>query len=259
MKLPSSVAISPLSYSRQVLARVRELTDTAVVAFSGGKDSIATLDLIMRYGNFERVEGFYCYLVKDISFVERRLQWAEEHYGITIHRYPHPDLSRLLKHNAFRKPSKIGADIRMLRFSDVDKVVRFDTGIPWLAYGWKRVDSLDRIGALADLELNAIDTKGPRFYPISRWSQKQVLAYIKHNKLMRPETFGGRKMTGVSLMPADLSALREYHPNDYEKVRAVFPYADAIVARYHEQVRIKKAKKQALITTEVEDHVEEQE
>lgn len=64
-----------------------KVTDSVIVAFSGGKESIVTLDLCFRY--FKNVRAFFMYICPDLSFQERTLEWYEKKYQTEIIRIPH--------------------------------------------------------------------------------------------------------------------------------------------------------------------------
>jgi len=232
--------MTSLQHSRLVLKRLREITDSVAIGYSGGKDSIVMLDLISKAG-FERIECFYLYTVPNLSFIESKLRWAERKYGVKIRQYPHPDLADALRTSAYRLPSNIGRSVNAYRYSDVDRAVRYDTGIDWLAYGWKRIDSLERRGVLANIELHALEPRSPRVYPLANWSHKEVLAYIKHNKLIKPDLMNGRMMSGVSFVGDDLQWVKENHPDDFARIKRFFPAVEVSIIRFNE---IQERKKQ---------------
>ena len=69
--------------------------DTAILAFSTGKDSIAAWLQMRKY--FKRIIPYYCYTVPGLTFVEESLKYYEDFFGTHICRLPHRSLARMLR------------------------------------------------------------------------------------------------------------------------------------------------------------------
>lgn len=202
-----------------------KVSDSVIVAFSGGKDSIVTLDLCKKY--FPKVEVFFMYLVPNLDFQERMLQWYENKYGLKIHRIPHFELSEFMKWGTFR-PMDI--DIPVVKINDVYNYIRNETGIHWIAAGERCADSMVRNAMIK--KSGTIDTKRGRFYPVANWNKQEILQYIKFKKLyLSPEQreigFSFRSLAGK-----ELQIIYERYPDDYEKILKMFPFAGAARERY---------------------------
>ena len=78
--------------------------DTAILAFSTGKDSIAAWLQMRRY--FKRIVPYYCYSVPNLGFVERSLAYYEDFFGTHIYRLPHRSLYRCLRGLVFQPPEQ---------------------------------------------------------------------------------------------------------------------------------------------------------
>ena len=79
-----------------------EECDTAILAFSTGKDSIAAWLQLRKY--FKHVIPYYCYTVPGLEFVENSLAYYEDFFGTHIYRLPHRSLYRLLRNLVFQSP-----------------------------------------------------------------------------------------------------------------------------------------------------------
>lgn len=204
--------------------------DACLVAFSGGKDSVVTLDLCMRY--FKRVEVFFMYLTPALSFQEAMLRWAEARYGVTIRRVPHFMLSEWLAMGALRK---MDLKVPMVSVRDIYHHLRIETGIWWIAAGERQADSVVRRAMMKNS--GSIDASRGRIYPVAHFRKADVMAYIKRHKLkVSPEArFLGHSFR--SLMPEEMYLVRKYYPADFDAIRRWFPFVEASVAN-HERALI---------------------
>ena len=201
------------------------VTDSVIVGFSGGKDSIVTLDLCFKY--FKRVVPFFMYLVPDLEFQENMLRRYEERYDTEIIRIPHFECSNFLKYGSF---TMADWSVDIVGINDTYEYLRQKTGIYWIAAGERCADSIVRNAMIK--KSGSIDHNRGRFYPLAYWKKNEVLQYIKYRKLyLSPE----QKKLGFSfrsLAGNELAAIKELYPADYEKILRVYPFAEAGVERF---------------------------
>lgn len=202
-----------------------KVTDSVIVAFSGGKESIVTLDLCCKY--FKNVTAFFMYIVPGLSFQERTLQWYENKYDLDIIRLPHMDASAFFRYGCFRKEDYT---FPIISINDVYHYVRLETDMWWIAAGERINDSIVRRAMMK--KSGSIDTQRGRFYPISAWNKKEVLDYIKYHKLYLGQDSRKMGFSFKSLEGRELYMVRENFPDDYEKILHLYPFAEASVKRY---------------------------
>lgn len=201
------------------------VTDSVIVGFSGGKDSIVTLDLCFRY--FKRVVPFFMYLVPGLEFQEKMLRWYENKYKTEIIRIPHFEVSEFLKYGSF---TLYDHNVDVVGITDTYEYIRQKTGIHWIAAGERCADSIVRNAMIK--QSGSIDYKRGRFYPIAYWKKNDVMQYIKLRRLyLSPE----QKKLGFSfrsLAGSELAVIKENYPEDYKKILKIYPFAEAGVVRY---------------------------
>lgn len=201
------------------------VTDSVIVAFSGGKDSIVTLDLCSRY--FKKIYSFFMYLVPNLEFQERMLRWYENKYNVNIIRIPHFETSELLKYESFTLPDY---DMNIVNINDVYEYMRQITGAFWIAAGERAKDSIIRNAMIKNS--GSIDEKRGRFYPIAWWNKTQVLSYIKVKHLYLSSEQRKMGFSFKSLSGSELSVIKNLYPDDYKKILKVYPFAEAAVIHY---------------------------
>ena len=201
------------------------VTDSVIVGFSGGKDSIVTLDLCFKY--FKRVVPFFMYLVPGLEFQEQMLRRYEERYNTEIIRLPHFEMSNYLKYGSF---TQYDIDVDIVGINDTYAYLRQETGIHWIAAGERCADSIVRNAMIK--KSGSIDYQRGRFYPLAYWKKQEVLQYIKYKKLyLSPE----QKKIGFSfrsLAGNEVKVIKDMYPKDYEKILKVFPFIGAGVERF---------------------------
>lgn len=202
-----------------------KVTDSVIVGFSGGKDSIVTLDLCFRY--FKRVVPFFMYLVPNLEFQERMLKRYEEKYNTEIIRIPHFEVSEFLKYGSF---TMMDFSVDVVGINDTYEYLRQKTGIHWIAAGERCADSIVRNAMIK--KSGSIDYKRGRFYPLAYWKKNEVLQYIKQKKLYLSSEQRKIGFSFRSLAGCELAVIKEMYPADYEKILRVYPFAGAGVERF---------------------------
>lgn len=203
------------------------VTDSVIVAFSGGKDSIVTLDLCFRY--FKNVKPFFMYICPDLSFQERMLEWYERKYQTEIIRLPHMDVSEFFHYGSFRAPD---ITFPIVSINDIYKYVRLKTDIWWISAGERINDSIVRRAMMK--KSGSIDVQRGRFYPISAWNKKEVMQYIKYHNLYLSQDSRKLGFSFRSLEGHELLMLKQNFPEDYQKILHLYPFAGAGVKKVEE-------------------------
>jgi len=209
-----------LSLLLQPVQTAAALTDAVIVGFSGGKDSVVTLDLCTRH--FQRVEAYFLYYVPGLSFQERMLAWAERRYDLTIYRLPHFELSQFLQHGSFRP---VDLAVPVLKVAELYAHLRAHFGIHWIAGGERIADSIWRRAMLK--KSGTIDRKRGRVYPVAHFTKANILAYLKLHRLPVSEKSRVLGFSFRSLQPAELRKISEHYPDDFAKIKALFPLVEA--------------------------------
>lgn len=212
------------------------ITDSVIMSFSMGKDSIVAYDLCCQY--FKHVYPFFMYLVRGLEFQERTLRWYERKYGNEIIRVPHFENSNLMKYGAYRDYDD---NVPITTINDTYDYVRDMTGAEWIADGERITDSIVRRAMIK--HSGAIDVKRKVFHPVANWHKDDVLKYIQYKQLYlsREQTKIGFSL--ASLDGRELSIIHEMYPNDYQKILEIFPFADASRKRFETYFADKEKKK----------------
>ena len=207
-----------------VINTAKLLTDHVIVFASGGKDSVVTLDLCATA--FKKVDAFFMYIVPDLEFQQRWIRWAEQRYSITFHQLPHWMIGEFLMTGSFRLPD---LSMNSIHVNQIYNHVRQLTGAHWIAAGETISDSIYRRAMIKNT--GTIDYKRGRIYPVAGFNREQIRNYIKFKQLRVSEESEYLGFSFRALMAHDLKNIKQVYPEDYEKIRAFYPFVDAELKR----------------------------
>jgi phosphoadenosine phosphosulfate reductase len=213
--------LSKLFHSIKTAAKI---TNRVLVSFSGGKDSVVTLDLAIKH--FDKVDAFFMYTTKGLSFQDSIINYYEKKHDIKIYKTPHFMLSAWLRYGAFRLEDY---SVPIVSIKEIYDYMREKTGTYWIAAGETIKDSIVRRAMIK--QSGTIDTKRGRFYPIAEWSKKDVVSYIRQNKLKVGIESNLLGWSFNSLMPRDLMVIKDKFPADYKIIESWFPLVGANIAQ----------------------------
>lgn len=200
------------------------ITDSVIVGFSTGKDSIVTMDLCFKY--FKHVYPYFLYICPNLEFQERTLRWYEDKYNTEIIRLPHPDVAAFFRYGSFCPANPF---LPLIGINDIYHYMRLETGAYWIAAGERIADSIWRRAMIK--QSGSIDQKRGRFYPIAEWNKKEVLTYIKRKRLLLPLDSRKLGFSFKSFLPQELLMVKHTFPDDYEKIKHMYPFVGATVKR----------------------------
>ena len=219
----------------ETIKEVRKRQDKTLLAFSGGKDAVATYLAIKDY--FDEVVPYYLYLVPDLAFVDEQLDMYERQFGFKITKLPHPSLHRLLNNFVFQPPQNCA--------------VIEDAGLPDFDYtdiqaAMCQLHNLDKKTLVADgvraadspMRRIAIQTHGSisynllKYHPIWDWRKADLVeCFKKHNvRLGSDYKIFGRSFDGLDLR--FLLPIKKHYPDDYKRILEFFPMVDLEIFRW---------------------------
>lgn len=216
--------MNKLQEAQQVIAGVRQKSDTCLVMCSLGKDSIVTLDLVNQH--FERVVCVFMYFVKDLDRINGWIRWVKKKYPkVEFMEVPHWNLTYILRGGLYCVPNP---KVKLLKLVDVIKAVRMKTGVYYTFLGMKKADGMNRNLMLKGYKNNGYENNG-LVYPLASWTQKDVLAYMKQKRLPQPVRYSSKAGGGVGFSKETFTWLEKHYPQDLEKIYKVFPMSERIL------------------------------
>lgn len=211
----------------KIIDNITAKTDKCILFLSLGKDSLVLLDLI--YPKFDKIYCVFMYFVKDLEHIERWKRWVKIRYPrITLYQCPHFALSSVLRSGLFCSPNP---NVKLLSLTHIIKGVKAKFGCEYVFLGMKKADSMTRRVMLMTYKDNLYENNGV-VYPLAEWTNKEVIAYMKHKGMPQPVRYGKKASGGVGLNLDCHLWLRENFPQDLEKIYKAFPMSRKILFDY---------------------------
>ena len=215
----------------EIINKVANSSERAILFHSGsGKDSIALLDLLSP--RFKEVVCVYMYVVRDLSHINRYINYSINKYpNVKFVQIPHFAVYSYIKNGYMGH--ECNPEQKLYSMDKLTEIVREKYNIEWAFFGFKMSDSLNRRCMLKTYDMNAINEKTKKCYPLSEYKNKEVLNYIKKENLVRPEKYGKSQSSGTDISDINyLLFLRNKYPSDLNKVLTEYPLAERLLFEY---------------------------
>jgi len=221
--------------SDELCAEMRRITgDEVILMFSRGKDSIASYYQLKRF--FKKIHLVYKYNVPNLTFVNESIKYFEDKFGEKIIQIPSSELFK--KFNKFLYQSPQHAEIILKVDLPTHTFKVYDEYLPkslkcqkaYKAHGVRAFDTLMR--RMVIKKHGAVNPKNKTFYPIFDWDIKRVKDCLNENKIKLPVDY---ELWGKSFDGLDyrfIKPLKDRFPDDYQKIKEMFPLIDLEIMRY---------------------------
>lgn len=231
----------------ETIDKIAEQTDRVILFHSAsGKDSICLLDLLS--SKFREVVCIYMYVVKDLTHINRYINWASNKYeNAKFIQIPHPFVFSAIKTGFMgcRKNNKQ----KLWTLTQLTDEMRKKCDIEWAFFGFKKSDSMNRRVMLRSYGEYPICEKTYKAYPLADYKNADIKSYIKRQGLVSPECYGKGQSSGTNITDMDyLLFLRQYFPDDLKKVLTEFPLVGRLLYEYDYE----KAKGKSIVNNQAQ-------
>lgn len=220
----------------EVIRLVRQETDTIILSFSNGKDSLATWCVLKEAGF--RIVPFYAQFVPKLGFIERSLEYYENFFDTHIYRVVDPNFYHWLATYGFQPPERLRTldwlDLPRFNYVDIQagiaRTVGMDDETYWCAVGTRASDSLNRM--LSFKHHGPVNLISRRFYPIYDLHKLDLIPIFQKAGVKLPPDYRlfGRSFCGLDYR--FMKTIKETYPEDFEIIKFWFPLIELEFAKY---------------------------
>lgn len=198
--------------------------------FSGGKDSVACALYLKQF--FKRIIPYSCASYPLTQYNKRALDYYEDALGMKIIRLTGQELFMSLARGMYQTYDQLPSILEMPDVEttkiDVLEWLRKEFNLPkaWCAVGISVGDSIDR--RIYCKKVNGQNPQHSTFYPLWAVERSDILSIIRNSGIKLTDTYRYSCRSLASLPGyTNLKILREHYPEDYERVLACWPLAEA--------------------------------
>jgi hypothetical protein len=235
--------------SIRVCQRIAEKSKgVCLLGFSRGKDSICAWLWLRRF--FHTIIPFHCASIPHLSFVDQSLAYYEKEFETKIERCMSGDIYYLMLQLVMQPASdeqrfdamKKECPGRWSKYgnNEVATVIKQKHNLPpetYTAYGISMWDSLFRRLRMTEKGGGVKEDAGYRdstfsFFPCFDWRTNDVIRAVELAGLRLPDDYQLANRTIANGLDAKhLVRMKRLYPKDHERVKALFPFIEAGVAR----------------------------
>ena len=231
--------------SDEAIAHVKARTDTVILSFSRGKDSLAAWVVLNQHF---KIIPVYLECPPGIDFIDESLRYYEAFFETAIERHPHPMFLNLIRGWVYQPPSRVNAihelrrRYRKTEIADVLEEVQRQHRGAYVAYSMSINDSIVRRALIG--RAGAVDDKKRKFYVHHDKKKTEIIEIIKTSGVKLPVDYRyhERSVNGINFRA--VSWIKDVFPADYERIKFWFPLIDLEIKRmeFREKYLTPKAK-----------------
>lgn len=208
------------------LQDLAKVNSEVLVAFSGGKDSLVVLDLACKI--FPTVVAYYQYMLPESDYEADRMALAKERYkNCSFISIPSWVLFEYLRTGVFCDEGMSKDGWPEYKAKDVTRIVQEATGIKLVLTGMRKTDNFTR-----RVSLDKDGEKRNVYHPVKDWNKHEILAYLVSAGIPVPQIKSALGNSfDITCHSSSVLWLKENFPRDFEKMRRLFPYIEAVLWR----------------------------
>ena len=204
-----------------------------LLGFSRGKDSIASFFQLKKY--FKKITPVYFYALPDLQIEQDSIKYFEDYFQTKIIQYPHPGTYKQINAYLYQLPINKSIidriDLPNPTYEDFYEWTREELNMPKdlpVAIGVRKNDS-----PIRRMAINRYGSYLPnknKFYPVYDWNITKLREEIKDVELPIDYKIFGKSLDGIDYR--FIKPLKEYFPQDFEKVKEYFPLIELELLKY---------------------------